>query len=148
LNINKEGEQLIKKYEGCKLKAYRCPSNRWTIGWGNTTYESGEPVKEGQTITQERADRLFNAMLHRFEAEVKHLLRVQLNDNHFSALVSLTWNIGSGNLKSSTLLKLINQGDYDKAAEEFDKWKYANKKVLKGLVKRRAEEKALFTLDL
>lgn len=144
MTITEKGKELIKKYEGCKLKAYKCPAGVWTIGYGNTQFESGEPVREGDVITQQRAESLLNNFLHRFETEVNHLVRVELNENQFSALVSLTWNIGSGNLRSSTLLKYINQGQFNKAAGEFSKWVYANKKKLKGLEKRRKEEAELF----
>lgn len=147
MTITEEGKLLIKEYEKCKLTSYLCPAKKWTIGWGNTFYESGEPVRSGQTITQERADRLFNNILLRFQTEVRQVLKVELNENQFSALLSFTWNVGTGNLRSSTLLKLINQGDFDKASGQFERWVYSGKKKLKGLERRRESERQLFVKE-
>ena len=139
MNISETGIQLIKKFEGCSLKAYKCPAEIWTIGYGHT---SG--VKEGQTITREQAEELLIQDLRPFEIGVNNLVNVPLNQNKFDALVSFCYNLGTGNLKKSTLLKLLNKGDYNGAAEQFDRWVYAGGKKLNGLVKRRAAEKKLF----
>ena len=139
MNVSETGIQLIKKFEGCVLKAYKCPAGIWTIGYGHT---SG--VKEGQAITREQAEELLIQDLRPFEIGVNNLVNVPLNQNQFDALVSFCYNLGTGNLKNSTLLKLLNKGDYNGAAEQFDRWVYAGGKKLNGLVKRRAEEKKLF----
>jgi lysozyme len=130
---------LIKEFEGCKLKAYKCPADVWTIGYGHT---SG--VKEGDEITQQEADRLLADDVHSFTAGVQRLVSSDLNRNQLGALVSFAFNLGLGNLRHSTLLKLVNAGDFVKAANEFDKWVYVAKHKLNGLVRRRAAEKALF----
>lgn len=139
MNISETGIQLIKKFEGCSLKAYKCPAGIWTIGYGHT---SG--VKEGQTITKKEAEAYLKQDLTTFETLVSNLVTVAINQNQFDALVSFCYNLGPGNLRSSTLLKRINAGDFNGAAEEFDRWIYAGGKKLSGLVKRRAAEKALF----
>ena len=139
MNVSETGIELIKKFEGCVLKAYKCPAGVWTIGYGHT---SG--VKEGQTITKAQAKELLIQDLRPFEIGVNNLVNVPLNQNQFDALVSFCYNLGTGNLKNSTLLKLLNKGDYNGAAEQFDHWIYAGGKKLNGLVKRRAAEKKLF----
>ena len=139
MNISETGIQLIKKFEGCALKAYKCPAGIWTIGYGHTY-----GVKEGQTITKKEAEAFLRQDLLTFETFVSNLVTVAINQNQFDALVSFCYNLGPGNLRSSTLLKRINAGDFNGAAEQFDRWVYANGKKLSGLVKRRAAEKALF----
>ena len=139
MNVSKTGIELIKKFEGCSLKAYKCPAGIWTIVYGHTLN-----VKEGQTITKKQAEDLLKQDLRSFVLTVNNLVNVPLNQNQFDALVSFCYNLGPGNLRSSTLLKRINAGDFNGAAEQFDRWVYAGGKKLSGLVKRRAEEKALF----
>lgn len=139
--INNEGLNLIKAFEGCKLEAYRCPAGIPTIGYGST----GEHVKMGMRITQQEADALLLDDLKRFEAGVEKIAKVSLSDNEFSALVSFAFNLGLKALENSTLLRLLNAGKRAEAAAEFPKWNKAGGKVLKGLVRRRAAEQALFT---
>lgn len=140
MRINKEGLSIIKQCEGCKLKAYLCPSLVPTIGYGHTT-----GVKLGDTITQADADRYLLQDIKRFEQAVSALVKVPINTNQFSALVSFTFNVGVSNLKSSTLLKKLNLRDYKGCSNEFERWVYgSNKKPLEGLKKRRKLEKELF----
>ncbi len=100
--------QIIKAAEGCKLKAYLCPANIPTIGYGNTKTVTLADVKRGKTITQTEADRLLALDLAEFEKGVAKLVKVSLSDNQFGALVSFAFNVGLGALSSSTLLKKIN----------------------------------------
>lgn len=139
MNISETGIQLIKNFEGCVLKAYKCPAGVWTIGYGHT---SG--VKEGQTITLKQAEDYLLQDIRAYEITVNNLVNVPLNQNQFDALVSFCYNLGPNNLKNSTLIKLLNKKDYLGAAEQFDRWIYAGGKKLPGLVKRRAAEKELF----
>lgn len=134
-------------FEGCKLEAYLCPANVPTIGYGNTYYEDGRPVKLGDKITQERADQLFLSVAEDFAKRVRSLLNVILNENQFSAIVSFTYNVGVANLRKSTLLKKVNINAIDQTIEqEFLKWNKANGKPLAGLTRRRqAEAKLYFT---
>jgi lysozyme len=140
MRTNQRGIDLIKKYEGLRLKAYLCPANVWTIGWGHT----GD-VKKGDVITEHQAEAILDVDLDKFERGVTDLLKGCIyNQNQFSALVSFAFNLGLGALSKSTLLKLFKAGDAKGAADEFTKWKYAAGKVLPGLLKRRIEERALF----
>ena len=140
MNISQKGIDLIKNFEGCRLTAYRCPANILTIGYGHT----GSDVSTGQKITQEQAEKLLKSDLLVHCNNVSRLVKVPLTQNQFDALVSFEFNVGYGNFASSTMLKLLNQKKYREAAAQFDRWVYANGKVLAGLVKRRAAEKTLF----
>lgn len=139
---NQTGRCLIGHAEGLRLESY-LDGAVWTIGWG-TTRINGKPVTAGMKITREQAADYFNHDIAIFERDVENAVKVPITDNQFSALVSLTYNIGIGNLRSSTLLKKLNKRDYKGAAAEFDRWVYAGGKVLNGLVERRKKEKQLF----
>lgn len=145
MNLNEAGKNLIKSFEGCKLKAYKCPAGLNTIGFGSTFYPDGTKVKEGDVITKERADELFDAIADDFVKKVKPLIKKELSDNNFSALVSFAYNAGVGNLKNSTLLKKVNANPNDETIRgEFLKWVRANNKVLAGLERRRKAEADLY----
>jgi len=133
------GVNLIKSFEGCKLTAYQDSAGVWTIGYGHT---SG--VKAGMKITEAQAEAYLKGDLVTAENAVNGKVTYRIKQNQFDALVSFTYNVGSGNFGSSTLLKKLNQGDITGAANEFDKWNKAGGKVLAGLVRRRAAEKAMF----
>lgn len=140
MNVSEKGVDLIKEFEGCKLQAYKCPANVWTIGYGHT----GSEVHAGLKITQQEAERLLKNDLIIHCNNVEKLVTVPLNQNQFDALVSFEYNIGYNAFRTSTLLKLLNQKKYKEAAEQFTRWKYAGGKILAGLVRRREKEKALF----
>ena len=139
MQISNDGINLIKQFEGCVLSAYKCPAGVWTIGYGHT-----KNVKQGMKITKEQATNLLKDDLKIYESYVNKYVKVKLNQNQFDALVSFTFNCGGGALKSSTLLKKLNKGDYTGAANELLRWNKANGKVLAGLTRRRKAEKALF----
>ena len=144
MKTNEAGLSLIKSFEGLRLKAYKCPAGVWTIGYGHT----GKDVKPGMIITEEQAEEYLRQDLERFEKGVDDLVEVDINENQYSALVSLAYNIGLGNFKKSTLLKLINKGNQNELEavhSQFKRWVYANKKVLPGLVKRREAEFKLYS---
>ena len=145
MEVNKAGKDLIKQFEGCKLKAYKCPAGLDTIGYGNTWNPDGTKVKPGDVITQERANELLDIIVEDFAKKVKPLIKQNLTDNNFSALVSFAYNTGVTNLKNSTLLKKVNADPKDPSiSAEFMKWVRANDKVLNGLVKRREAEAKLY----
>jgi len=145
MEVNQAGKDLIKQFEGCKLKAYKCPAGLDTIGYGNTWYPDGTKIKPGDVITQERAIELLDIIVEDFAKKVKPLIKQNLTDNNFSALVSFAYNTGVTNLKSSTLLKKVNADPKDPSIKaEFMKWVRANDKVLNGLVKRREAEAKLY----
>ena len=139
MKINNKGLELIKKYEGCRLLAYKCPAGVWTIGYGHTA-----GVKSGMAITKADAERLLLQNLKRFEEGVETLVKVPLTSNQFSALVSFAFNCGISALRSSTLLKKLNVGNLNGAAREILRWDKVNKKPVEGLTKRRKEEQKLF----
>ena len=137
--INQEGLNLIKSFEGLRLKSYQCPSRIWTIGYGHT-----RTTKPNTIITEDVADILLADDLNTFERGVERLVTVPLTDNQFSALVSFSFNVGLGNLESSTLLRLLNRGWYDQVPAQLMRWTRANGEVLGGLARRRAAEAQLW----
>ena len=137
--INKQTLNLIKHYEGCKLKAYLCPAGVLTIGYGHT-----KNVKRGDVISQQQADEVLVADLKEFENAVNDMVLVPLTENQRGALISFAFNVGIHALKKSTLLKKLNAKDYQGAANEFLRWNKAGGKELKGLTLRRQAERELF----
>lgn len=140
-------DALLKKFEGCKLKAYRCPANVLTIGFGHTSAAGAPEVTEGMTITQDQAEAVLRADLVRYEQGVEKLLKVEVTQNEFDVLVDFAYNAGLGNLKSSTLLKKVNAGYPDAVPSELMKWTKGGGKVLPGLVKRRQAEIDWWRMD-
>ena len=136
------GIDLIKQYEGLRLTAYKCAAGVWTIGYGHT-----EGVTGAMIITEETANELLERDLAKFEAGVAELVRVEINQNQFDALVSFAFNVGLANLAKSTLLKKINGlRPVGECQAEFLRWNKAGGKVLAGLTKRRNAEAYLFGL--
>jgi lysozyme len=147
MKVNNLGIDLMHFFEGCKLEAYQCSAKVWTIGYGNTFYENGTPVKQGDKITQDMANSLFVFVANKFAVGVEKLLTKKVNENQFSALVCFAYNVGTGNLAKSTLLKKVNVNPNDPSiANEFLRWNKAGGKELLGLTRRRtAESKLYFT---
>ena len=139
--INQAGIDLIKKFEGLRLKSYLCPAGVWTVGWGS----AGPDVGPSTVLPNEAAAHiLLMRDLVRFERAVQRAVTVPLTDNQFAALVSFTFNLGEGALQKSTLLKLLNAGDYNSVPSELQKWVKAGGQTLAGLVKRRMAEADLW----
>ncbi|MDY3116001.1 MAG: lysozyme [Sutterella sp.] len=134
-----EAASFIKPLEGLRLKAYKCPADVYTIGYGHTAH-----VTEGMTITEGEADKLLIEDLLRFKASMIPLIKVPVTLGQFVALMSFTYNVGIGNFKQSTLLRKLNEGDDHDASFEFSRWIKANGHILGGLVKRRTAERAMF----
>lgn len=146
MQISKKGLDLIRSFEGYLRKlpdgsciAYRCPAGVWTLGWGCT-----EGVKEGMRWTKAEAEEALRREIAKHEAAVARLVTVDINQNQRDALISFSYNVGSGALGKSTLLKKLNRGDYAGAQAEFMKWNKAGGRQLRGLSIRRAKEAALF----
>lgn len=142
--INQAGRNLIKTFEGCRLEAYRDSVGVWTIGYGHTSMAGPPGVARGMKISQGEADALFDADVGKFAAQVEKLIKTPLNDFQFSAIVSLAYNIGLGNLRNSSALRAINTGRLDLVPGRIQLWTKAGGRTLAGLVKRRAAEAALF----
>jgi lysozyme len=145
MKLNKEGADLIKSFEGCKLKAYQCSAKKWTIGYGNTFFEDGTPVVAGNAISQQKAEDLFELISNEFSAKVAKLVPSHITPNQFGSLVSFAYNCGVVNLQKSTLLKKVNANHNDPTIRaEFLKWNKAGGKVLAGLTRRREAEANLY----
>jgi lysozyme len=141
MKISQKGLDLIKRFEGLKLKAYLCPANVWTVGYGST----GPHVWQGKVISEQEAEDLLKKDVERFERAVEANAK-NATQNQFDALVSFAFNVGVSNLKSSTLLRLHNAGQYQAAADQFLRWNKAGRTVLPGLTRRRAQERGLYLL--
>ena len=140
-------DNLLKKFEGCKLKAYRCPANVCTIGYGHTSAAGAPQVVDGMIITQADAEDILKRDIVKYEIAVMDLVKVQLTQNQFDVLVDFAYNAGVGNLKSSTMLKKVNAGDLDAVPAELMKWTKGGGKVLPGLVRRRQAASAWWSAD-
>jgi lysozyme len=143
MNLDETGLELIKQFEGIKLKVYRDPVGLPTVGVGHVVKPS-EGLQVGDVITEAQMDAFLRADVGQAEQTVNDLVQVPLKQKQFSALVSFTFNVGRGALSRSTLLRKLNAGDYDGAAAEFNRWTRARGRTLPGLVRRRAAERSLF----
>jgi lysozyme len=146
MKTSKRALQFIRDHEGLRLKAYRCPTGYWTIGYGHTS-DAKYPVKPGMVITKAKAEEILLHDVAEAEADINKCLKVSLNGNQYGALCSWVFNLGGGKLKGSSLMKAINKGKKN-VTWEFGLWvkgRVNGKLVtLPGLVRRRAEEAALF----
>lgn len=133
---------IIERFEGLSLETYECPVGKLTIGYGHT----GDDVYEGLVISEAVAEDLLRKDMESAAADVLRLVTAPLSDNEFGALISFTFNLGAGNLASSTLLKLLNRHKYAEAADQFPRWVFAGGKRLEGLVSRRNAERDLFLM--
>ena len=147
--LTKAGANLIKHFEGClephggQFKAYKCPANVLTIGWGHTNHH-GRKFDAATKWTSKECDAAFLEDMQGFESAVRRLVKVPLTSYQYDALVSFCYNCGEGNLAKSTLLKKVNNKEFEAAAQEFKKWNKGGGKVLPGLTRRRASEALLF----
>lgn len=135
-------DAILKKFEGCKLKSYKCPAGILTIGYGHTSAAGLPLVKEAMTITQAQAVEILHRDLKQYEDGVSKLVKVELTQNQFDVLVDFAYNAGVGNLAKSGLLKAVNAGKFDQVPDELMKWTKGGGKILPGLVKRRQAEGA------
>jgi len=146
MNLSDQGIELVKEFEGCVLRAYPDPATGgepYTIGYGHT--ERGK-IKLGDTCTQEQADDWLRADVQYAVAAVNHLVTVELEQHQFDPLVSLTYNIGQVAFGNSTLLKMLNAGQFNSVPGQFLRWdKGPNGQPLPGLTRRRKAEAAMFT---
>jgi lysozyme len=144
MHISDEGLELIKHFEGCELEAYKCAAGVWTIGYGHT-----KDIQEGDKWSQDKADfMLWRELEEEYEQYVHDYVHVPLNQSQFSSLVSWTYNLGPANLKASTMLKKLNNGEYEEVPAQMARWNKATvngkRTVLEGLTRRRKAEGQLF----
>jgi lysozyme len=151
MELSETGIKVIKNFEGLRLMSYRDIAGVWTIGYGSTRYHDGRPVKPGDKLASEQqASALFSNTLGQYEDAVNQYVKVPLTQPQFDALVSFTYNEGTGALKESTLLKKLNEKDYTGAADQFLVWdkitdpQTGGKVICETLVARRKEERGLF----
>jgi len=146
MKLSKEGYDLIKLFEGLSLKPYLCSAKVPTIGYGNTFYENNKKVlMSDPPITKQRAEELLKLNADRFARKVMNLVKKPITQNQLNALTSFAYNVGSGALASSTLLKKVNINQNDLTIKaEFLRWNKANGVVLKGLTNRRIKEADLY----
>lgn len=145
--VNRETIEHVKRWEGLKLTAYPDPGSRdgtpYTVGYGHTS-DGHLKVYRGLTITPKQAEDALEYDLNETAAKVDELVKVELSDNQFGALVSFAFNVGTGAFAKSTLLKKLNKGDYASVPAELARWTKNYGKVMKGLVNRRAAEAGLW----
>lgn len=143
--MSQKGIEHLKLSEGLRLKAYQDTGKVWTIGYGHTSAAGGLNVYQGLVITHAQAEQLLKDDLERMTYPViKRLVKVDLTQGQFDALCSFIYNLGEGQVKTSTLLKLLNARDYKGASGQFGRWIYDNGKKFDGLVTRRENEQELF----
>ena len=145
--VNRETIEHVKRWEGLKLTAYPDPGSRngepWTVGYGHVS-DGFLKVTRGLTITVAQAEAALEFDLNETAAKVDELVKVELPDNQFGALVSFAFNVGTGAFAKSTLLKKLNKGDYAAVPAELARWTKNDGKVMQGLVNRRAAEAGLW----
>ena len=145
MKVNERGLDIMKRFEGWSSEPYLDPIGIPTIGYGSIWDLQGDRVTMNhRDITKEEGTLLMRRELSHIYRAIDKLITYPINENQFSALVSFTYNLGSGRLQSSTLRQKLNRGDVEGAAGEFPKWRRAGGKIFRGLVLRRAEERDLF----
>jgi lysozyme len=144
MKTNKAGLDLLKSFEGLRLKTYKCSAGVDTIGYGHTSM-AGEPkVTPGMTITEQEAEDILARDIGKYEEAVDKAITVAMTGNQNAAMTSLCYNIGPANFAKSSVVRHHNEGHHDQAAAAFLMWNKAAGKVLAGLTRRREAEKKLY----
>lgn len=144
MHMTEEGLALIRRFEGFRGQAYRCPAGIWTIGYGHTSNAGPPRVSPGMTMSEAEARRVLAADVERFATGVRAALTREVSPEQFSALVSFAFNVGIGAFRSSSVLRAVNEGDFDAVPGRLGLWVKAKGKTLPGLVRRRAAEAEMF----
>lgn len=139
MTYSKTGLQLTESFEGCRLNSYQDQTGRWTIGYGHVL-----GVQPGDTVTQAQAEELLAEDIAWAVREVNSKVTITISQPMFDALVDWTFNLGSSSLEHSTLLRLINEGKFETAANQFELWDHAGGQVVAGLLRRRQAEEQEF----
>lgn len=143
MRSSEQGIALIKRFEGFSPTPYLCPAGVWTIGYGHLVGARDW----GLGISEQEAEQLLRVDVRIAEQAVARLIHVPLSQCRFDALVSFTFNLGTGALQRSTLRRMVNRTEHDAVPEEFHKWVFARGKRLSGLVSRRKAEANLYSLS-
>jgi lysozyme len=146
MKLNEQGYKLIAKHEGLRLKPYLCPARVPTIGYGNTYYADGKRVTmQDKPITKEQAYELLKIIADKFARQVDTVVTANVTQNQFNALVSFAYNIGMGNFRKSTLLRMVNLSPQNASIRaQFMRWNKAGGVELRGLTNRRIDEANLY----
>jgi len=145
MKLDRNGFELLEELEGLELNAYKCTAGIWSIGIGNTFYEDGSKVKQGDKISKERTYLLFNLISKKFEKAINENVKISISQNQFNALFCFCYNIGITGFKNSTLLRILNTNPNDgNIAKQFLRWNKINGKKSKGLTNRRIKESSLY----
>lgn len=144
MKTSQYGFELVKQFEGLRLKAYKCPAGVWTIGYGHTSSAGVPTVTPGMVISKENAEEILKRDMVQYEDGVRKLVTIGITQGQFDALVSFAYNVGVWRLGQSTLLKKVNAGNFDNVPAEFMKWTRGGGKELAGLVRRRRAEVKLW----
>ena len=148
MQMSQEGiDALLKRFEGCKLKAYRCPAGILTVGYGHTSAAGTPAVMEGMVITQQQANDILSRDLIQFETAVYNMVQQPLTRHQFDVLVDFAYNAGIGNLKTSNLLRKVNAAKFNDVPAELMRWTKGGGNVLPGLVRRRQAEASWWVSD-
>ena len=139
MKISEDGLELIKKFEGCETSAYQDSVGVWTIGFGHT-----KGVEEGQTCSIEDAESMLADEMDEYEGYINNMVKVELQQHEFDSLVAWVYNLGPTNLSESTMLKVLNGGQFDRVPDEMNRWTRAGGEILEGLVRRRQAESLMF----
>lgn len=139
MKISEDGLELIRNFEGCETSAYQDSVGVWTIGFGHT-----KDVEEGQTCSMEDAETMLADEMDEYEGYINDMVRVDLQQHEFDSLVAWVYNLGPTNLGESTMLKVLNGGQFDRVPDEMNRWNRAGGEVLEGLVRRRQAESLMF----
>ena len=139
MKISEDGLELIKKFEGCETCAYQDSVGVWTIGFGHT-----KGVEEGQTCSIEDAESMLADEMDEYEGYINNMVKVELQQHEFDSLVAWVYNLGPTNLGESTMLKVLNGGQFDRVPDEMNRWTRAGGEILEGLVRRRQAESLMF----
>ena len=145
--MNKIALALIKRFEGCRLKPYLCPAGIATIGYGSTRYPDGRRVTmQDEPISEEKAEVFLYYIVTRIAYSIFKLCPILLTEDRGkqASIIDFVYNLGTGNLKASTLRRRINEGNWDEAAHELRKWVYGGGRRLRGLIIRRNVEARFF----
>lgn len=145
MTVNKDTIDLIKRWEGFRPDAYKCPAGVWTIGYGTTASAgAGITPRAGMVIDEAQAEVYLRRTVDKFAATIRPMITAPVTDNQFGAMVSLAYNIGPSAFGRSSVLGRFNRGDIQGAADAFRMWNKAGGRVLQGLVNRREDEIRLF----
>lgn len=142
--IPKAAIDIISEFEGFSAKPYLCPAGVWTIGLGDTEWRGHPVTANTKPITRAESEAALCDKLVKLSRQLDNVIKVPLNENQRSAILSLIYNIGFAAFRSSTLLRLLNDGNYELAAGQFSRWNKVNKRPMAGLTRRREAEKKLF----